>query len=242
MPDVELKATPDAQLEAVRGKQAGFTEQLETNTTRAANMSRANVADSFESQKNAAKLAALSAGRPWTNADEMEWSSRKANAAQKAENELVIGREKTISDSMAAEGRTVESQIGQQLQQKQQQISAGELSARTAQQAAELKAQQEYQQAMLKQAEQTAAMQQSRALSELMYGPMGPAQGGVGATDAQYSYTSTPTAGTSASATSAGSAGVGMPVYAGSAGGVNRGLMIGGGTPTALRGGRVGLG
>lgn len=171
---VNLSATPDAQLEALRSKQAGYTTQLETNTTKAANVGRVNLADSLESQKNQAKQEAMAAGRPWTNADELQWNDRKARQQQQQENAMLLGREATVGASINSQGETINSQISQQLQQKNQQLQAQQMAQAAAQSQAQLQAQQEYQQAMLKLQEQQQALEQSKTLSQLMYGPQGP--------------------------------------------------------------------
>lgn len=180
---LEFKATPNDQLQAIRGKQADYTEQLKTNTTTAANVGRLGRADALEAQKQQAKQAAAASGRPWTNADEREWADRATRFQQQSEDAMLLGREATIGASIAAEANPVIADIEQQATQKSQQMQAAAQGQAAVQDQVNLAAQQEYQQALLKAEQQRLALQQSQQLQSQMYGPMGPASytGGMGA-------------------------------------------------------------
>jgi hypothetical protein len=205
---VNLTATPDSQLEALRSKKEDYTSQLQANATKESNVARLGTADSFEGAKSAAMQAAREAGRPWTNADEAQWAARKNKTMTQQQNALTLGREKTVAESLGAQDTTINSQISQQLQQKQQQLDAARMAGdisqreadRMAQQAqadaqnkiqqmqmasaqreneASRVAQQAYQQAQLQLEQQRMAQQQSQQLQSLMYGQVNNAQASV---------------------------------------------------------------
>lgn len=175
MADVSLNATANDQLEAIRGQQQNYTQRLETNTTKQENVGRGNIADSAEAQKQRAREEAMAAGRPWTNADEQQWADRTNRDQTRAANERLLGREENVGRSINAQLPTVNSQIGQMQGQQGLQLQAAGQAAAIKQSQAELQAQQEYQQAMLKMQQQQQAQQQVQQLSQLMYGPAGPA-------------------------------------------------------------------
>lgn len=242
---IDIQSTPNAQLQDLLKKQQGFTQQLETNTTRAANVGRTNVADSMESQKQAAMLAARQAGRPWTNADEAQFDERKRRAAQQQENDLILGREKTLGESINVQGQTIGTDIAGQREQEKVGLSALDLANRRNSTEAQLKLDQarlqndaDYRKAQAELEAQRNSLEQTRQLSTLMYGPFGPAGPGPGAGGGNYPPGST-LAALSAMGGGAGGAGATFPTgypadnpaAAGGGGGGTRSYSTGGPRP-----------
>lgn len=201
---IDSTTTANAQREALLGKQQAFLGQLDTNTTKAANVGRLNRATSIEQQKKRAQTEAAAAGRPWTTADDKEWADRANQANTQAETAMLLGREQTQREAMSDIGGTVNAGEAGQFKQKelgQEDLKIGNQSkqfeAGLAQQAkisqAELDAQRNYQEQQAKAEAQRIALQQAQQLQTQMYGPGGayggypagtPALGGGGGVSA----------------------------------------------------------
>jgi len=181
---IDSQTTANQQREALLNKQQGFLQQLDTNTTKAANVGRLNRATGIEQQKKRAQSEAAAAGRPWTTADDKEWADRANQANTQAETAMLLGREQTQREAMSDIGGTVSAGEAGQFKQKElgqedvrilnadKNASADrELRAKLSQ--AELDAQRNYREQQLKAEAQRLALQQSQQLQTQMYGPGG---------------------------------------------------------------------